>query len=303
MKRSVMADIILKCFSAIPRELRMNLLTGMFRLFYHLSPKQRLITIHNLTCAFPEKSINEIKNIARGAYRTLGITAADFFEIPSLTKDNIGNLVAVEGLEYYTKAMEKNRGILMLGAHFSNWELTAVAISLVLKPAVITYRPLDSPTLDNLVLWVRSCTGNVLIDKERAMRKMLRSLAHNEIVATMIDQNMAWQEGVFVDFFGRPACTTNGLALLALHTDAPVVPGYILRLENGKYRMVIKEEMAVIRTGDEDADILINTQNFTRFIEDTVREYPDQWFWIHQRWKTKPWQVAKKRVEKGTANK
>ncbi len=303
MKISPVADIILKCVSAIPRELRRNLLTGMFRLFYHLSPKQRLITIYNLTCAFPEKSIKEIKNIARGAYRTLAITVADFFEIPSLTRDNIGNLVEVEGLEYYTKALEKNRGILMLGSHFSNWELTAVAISLVLKPAVITYRPLDSPTLDNLVLWVRSCTGNVLIDKEHAMRKMLRGLAHNEIVATMIDQNMAWQEGVFVDFFGRPACTTNGLALLALHTDAPVVPGYLLRLENGKYRMVIKEEMTVIRTGDEDADILINTQNFTRFIEDTVREYPDQWFWIHQRWKTKPWQVAKKRVEKGAANK
>jgi len=298
-----MADIILKCFSAIPRKLRRNLLKGMFRLFYHLAPKQRLITIHNLTCAFPEKSINEIKNIARGAYGTLGITAADFFEIPSLTKDNIGNLVEVEGLEYYTKALEKNRGILMLGAHFSNWELAAVAISLVLKPAVITYRPLDSPTLDNLVLWVRSCTGNVLIDKERAMRKMLRSLAHNEIVATMIDQNMAWQEGVFVDFFGRPACTTNGLALLALHTDAPVVPGYILRLENGKYRMVIKEEMAVIRTGDKDADILINTQNFTRFIEDTVREYPDQWFWIHQRWKTKPWQAPEMHRRAGTTNK
>jgi KDO2-lipid IV(A) lauroyltransferase len=303
MKKSAAADIILRCLSAIPRKLRIGFFAGMFRLFYHLSPKQRLITIHNLTCAFPEKSINEIKNIARGAYRTLGITAADFFEIPFLTKDNIGDLVEVEGLEYYTKALEKNRGILMLGAHFSNWELTAVAISLVLKPAVITYRPLDSPTLDNLVLWVRSCTGNVLIDKERAMRKMLRSLAHNEIVATMIDQNMAWQEGVFVDFFGRPACTTNGLALLALHTDAPVVPGYILRLENGKYRMVIKEEMEVIRTGDADADILINTQHFTRFIEDTVREYPDQWFWLHQRWKTKPWQVAKKRVEIGAANK
>jgi KDO2-lipid IV(A) lauroyltransferase len=176
-------------------------------------------------------------------------------------------------------------------------------MSLVLKPAVITYRPLDSPTLDNLVLWVRSCTGNVLIDKERAMRKMLRSLAHNEIVATMIDQNMAWQEGVFVDFFGRPACTTNGLALLALRTDAPVIPGYILRLENGKYRMIIKEEMAVIRTGDKDADILINTQNFTRFIEDTIKEYPDQWFWIHQRWKTKPWQAPEMHSRAGKTNK
>ena len=302
MKISPVADIILKCLSAIPRELRRDILVGMFRLFYYLSPRQRFITIHNLRRAFPEKSVNEIKKVARGAYRTLAITVADFFEIPSLTKDNIGNLVEVEGLEYYTKALEKNKGILLLGAHFSNWELTAAAISLVLKPAVITYRPLDSPTLDNLVLWVRSCTGNVLIDKEHAMRKMLRGLAHNEIVATMIDQNMAWHEGVFVDFFGRPACTTNGLALLALHMDAPVVPGYILRLENGKYRMVIKEEIAVIRTGDKDADILINTQNFSRFIEDTVREYPDQWFWMHQRWKTKPWQVAKKHMEEGAAD-
>jgi len=303
MKKPATVDIILRCLSAIPRKLRIGFFAGMFRLFYHLSPKQRLITIHNLTRAFPEKSINEIRDIARGAYRTLGITAADFFEIPSLTKDNIGNLVEVEGLEHFTKALEKNRGILMLGAHFGNWELAAVAVSLVLKPAVITYRPLDSTTLDNLVLWVRSSSGNILIDKKRAMRKMLRGLANNEIVATMIDQNMAWEEGVFVDFLGRPACTTNGLALLALHTDAPVVPGYIRRLENGKYRMVIKEEMAVIRTGNKDADILINTQNFTRFIEDTVREYPDQWFWIHQRWKTKPWQVAKMHVEKGAATK
>ena len=303
MKISPVADIILKCMSAIPRELRRNISIGMFRLFYYLSPRQRFITIHNLRRAFPEKSSDEIIATARGAYRTLGIVIADFFDIPSLTKENIGNLVEVEGLEYYTKALEKNRGILMFGAHFSNWELAAVTMSLVLKPAVITYRPLDSPTLDNLVLWLRTCTGNVLINKERAMRKMLRSLANNEIVATMIDQNMAWQEGVFVDFFGRPACTTTGLALLALHTDAPVVPGYILRLENGKYRMVIKEEIAVIRTGDKDADILINTQNFTKFIEDTVREYPDQWFWIHQRWKTKPWQAAKTHAKEGAANK
>jgi KDO2-lipid IV(A) lauroyltransferase len=304
MKKAATTDIILKCFISIPRKLRIGFFTGMFRLFYYLSPKQRLITIHNLRCAFPEKSITEIKNIARGAYRTLGITAADFFEIPSLTKDNIGNLVAVEGLEYCTKALEKKRGILMLGAHFGNWELAAVAFSLVLKPAVITYRPLDSPTFDNLVLWVRSSSGNILIDKERAMRKMLRSLAHNEIVATMIDQNMAWQEGIFVDFFGRPACTTTGVALITLHTEAPVIPAYLVSLESGKYRLVIKEEVPVVRTGDEDNDLLINTQNFTKVVEDLVREYPEQWFWLHQRWKTKPWQVPKKnRLVTGVVNK
>ncbi len=160
MKKSPVADIILKCLSAIPRELRRNILIGMFRLFYYLSPRQRFITIHNLRRAFPEKSADEIIATAKGVYRTLGIVAADFFDIPSLTKENIGDLVEVEGLENLKKALEKNRGILMFGAHFGNWELAAAAISLVLKPAVIIYRPLDSPILDNLVLWVRSCTGN-----------------------------------------------------------------------------------------------------------------------------------------------
>jgi Kdo2-lipid IVA lauroyltransferase/acyltransferase len=132
---------------------------------------------------------------------------------------------------------------------------------------------------------------------------MLRTLRRNEILGILIDQNMASYEGVFVDFFERPACTTNGLALLAIRTQAPVVPGYIVRLENGKYRLVFKEEMRIIRTGDEDEDIVINTQNFTRVIEGTVREYPDQWLWIHQRWKTKPWQEGKPHVEKGASKK
>ena len=291
MKKSATTDIILKCFGAVPRKLRIGFFTGLFRLFYHFSARQRLITIHNLRCAFPEKSADEIKTIAKGVYRTLGIVTADFFDIPSLTKDNIGDLVEVEGLENCQKALEKNRGLLMFGAHFGNWELSVVTISLQLKPMVVIYRPLDSSILEDLVFWVRSSAGNIPLPKDRAMRQMLRSLKKNEILGILIDQNVAWQEGVFVDFFGRPACTTNGLALLALHTDAPVIPGYIVRLENGKYRLVIKEEMQVVHTGNEDEDILINTQNFTRVIEDMVRQHPDQWLWIHQRWKTKPWQV------------
>jgi Kdo2-lipid IVA lauroyltransferase/acyltransferase len=303
MKRSVLAGIILKCVSAIPRESRRALFIGMFRLFYYLSPRQRFITIHNLRRAFPEKSTDEIIATAKGVYRTLGIVAADFFDIPSLTKENIGDLVEVEGLENLQKALEKNKGVLLFGAHFGNWELAVIAISLLLKPVVVIYRPLDSSVLNDLVALVRSSTGNTPVPKERAMRQMLRSLRRNEILGILMDQNVAWQEGVFVDFFGRPACTTNGLALLALYTEAPVIPGYIVRLENGKYRLVIKEEMQVIRAGDEDADILINTQNFTRVIEDTIREHPDQWLWIHQRWKTKPWQAEQTHVEESAANK
>ncbi len=302
MKKSPVVNIILKCFSAIPRELRWSISIGIFRLFYYLSPRQRFITIHNLRCAFPEKSADEVIATAKGVYRTLGIVAADFFDIPSLTKENIGDLVEVEGLEHLKKAVEMNRGVLMFGAHFGNWELGAAAIPIILKPSAVIYRPLDNSILDNLVLWVRSSTGNKPVPKEHAMRQMLRILKKNEILGIMIDQNMAWQEGVFVDFFGRPACTTNGLAHLALRTEAPVIPGYIVRLENGNYRLVFKEAMEIIRTGDDDEDILINTQNFTRVIEATIREYPDQWLWIHQRWKTKPWQVVKKYVEEGTSN-
>lgn len=295
MSRMTSVDIVLKSFSAIPRTVRRYISTRLFGLFYHLSPKQRLIAIHNLKQAFPEKSMEEIIIIARGVYRTMGVVAADFFELPSLTKENIENLVEIQGMEHCWKALEKGKGLLMFGAHFGNWELASIVVSLFLrKNLAALYRPLDNHFLDNLVTKVRSSTGITPLPKERAMRPMLRILKKNGILGILIDQNMAWQEGVFVDFFGRPACTTDGLALLTLHTEAPVIPFYCVRLENGTYRMVIGEEMEVVRTDNQQEDVLTNTQNFTRVIEDTVRRYPDQWLWVHQRWKTKHFQVPER---------
>jgi KDO2-lipid IV(A) lauroyltransferase len=289
-----LADILLFCFRTIPAPLRRALFTGCFRLFYHLVPRQRLIALYNLRSAFPEKTEDEILRIARGVYRNLGIVAAEFFDLPRLTKETIGEFVEAEGLEHCTKALEKGRGVLMFGAHFGNWELEAVAASLLVKPLVVIYRPLDSAVLDALVLRARSATGNVPLAKDRAMRPMLRSLKENGILGILIDQNVAWYEGVFVDYFGRPACTTDGLALLALHTEAPVLPAYMVRRPDNRYRLVIGPEVEVTRTGDREADILANTQRFTKVIEETVRQYPDQWLWVHQRWKTQPCQVRRK---------
>jgi len=294
MKGSISTKIVLKSFGAIPLKARRNLFTWLFGLFYHLSPKQRLIAIHNLQMAFPEKDMKEITTITKGVYRTLGIVTADLFEIPSLTRENIGNLVEVQGIENCWKALEKNKGLLMFGAHFGNWEIQAITVPLFLKNVAAIYRPLDNSFLDNMVALLRSSTGSTLLPKERAMRPMLRSLKKNGVVGILIDQNVAWQEGVFVNFFGRPACTTDGLALLALHTEAPVIPSYIVRLDNGKYRLTFKSEMEIIRTDNEHEDVLINTQNFTKVIEDTIRMYPDQWLWVHQRWKTKLCQVPEK---------
>lgn len=288
MKKNTTTTVVLNLFSTIPRKIRRNICIALFLVFYHLAPRRRLIAIHNIKRAFPEKSIEEIVAIAKGVYRNMAIVAADFFDIPKLTQDHLNELIEIEGLEHCLKALEKNKGILMFGAHFGNWELGAITLSLVLKPSVVIYRPLDNPLLENLVTWVRSCTGNIPIAKDFAMRSMLRHLKKNDILGILIDQNVSRAEGVFVDFFGRPACTTVGMALLALHTGAPAIPGYVVRLTDGRYRFIFGEEVELVRTGNREQDIVVNTQIFTSIVEDTIRKYPDQWLWVHQRWKTMP---------------
>ncbi|MCL2669989.1 MAG: lysophospholipid acyltransferase family protein [Syntrophaceae bacterium] len=291
MTTASIADILISGFGRIPLVARRKLFVALFRLFYHLSPRQRLIATYNLRRAFPEKPLDEIRRIVLGVYRNLGIVSAEFFTLPRLTRKNIGTLVEAEGLEHCKKALEKQKGVLLFGAHFSNWELEAVAVSLLIKPGLIIYRPLDSTLLDRLVWRVRSATGNRPLAKEHAMRSMLRSLKRNEILGIKIDQNVAWHEGVFVDYFGRPACTTDGLGILAIHTEAPVLPASLTRLPDGRYRFAIGPEVEISRTGDQDRDVLINTQRFTKVIEETVRRYPNQWLWVHQRWKTQRCQI------------
>jgi KDO2-lipid IV(A) lauroyltransferase len=281
------ARLIWVCFSAISETWRKALFVRLALFFYYLSPKHRLIALQNLKMAFPDKSMPELIYIAKGVYRNIGTVLAEFFKIPALTKQNIRQWVDVEGLENLENALKKNRGVLIFSAHLGNWELLAAAIAVLCKPSVVLYRRLDNPVLENLVLWVRSSTGNILLLKDGAMRSMLQYLKRNAAMGILIDQNMAWQEGVFVDFFGRPACTTEGIAFLALHTGAPVHSVFVIRRPDGSYRLIISKEVEIIQTGDQNADVRTNTQNFTKIVEDMVRQYPDQWLWVHQRWKTK----------------
>ena len=285
------ATFLIRSGGLIPAVLRRFLFTIVALAYYQLFPRHRLIALYNLQLAFPEKTMAEITVIATKVYRNIALVGAELFAIPAFTPDNIHDMVEVTGLDNCRQALARGRGVLLFSAHFGNWEISAAAMAFLLKPLVVVYRPLDNAVLDDMIGRIRSATGNTLLAKEKAMRQILRNLQKNRIVGILIDQNMARQEGVFVKYFSRTACTTDAVAQLALRTKAAVIPSFALRLPGGRYRLILGPEMKTVETGDWDADVIVNTQNYTKAVEDMVRQHPDQWLWVHHRWKTKPWQV------------
>jgi KDO2-lipid IV(A) lauroyltransferase len=295
VEKTSATSIILFCFQCVPLSIRKLFFKFLLALFYHASAKHRLIALHNLRCAFPEENMEELIRIAKGVYRNLAITAAEFFSMPSITRENLHEWVEMEGQEHFEAGIAQGKGLLTIIAHFGNWELMPVTVPMFLKfpkPSYIVYRPLDSPVLDNMVEHVRTINGNEMIAKGGSGKRIMELLKENHSIAILSDQNVAAREGVFVDFFGRPACTGVGLAVLALRSGAPVLPMFMARQKSGKYKFILKPLVEISQTGDYQRDLLENTQRFTKIVEDVVREYPDQWFWIHQRWKTTKWQIG-----------
>lgn len=292
IKKTIATGIILFCFRCVPLSIRKLFFASLLMVFYHTVAKHRLITLHNLHRAFPEKNMEELIRIAKGVYRNLAITAAEFFGMPAITRENLHEWVELEGLEHFEAGIAQGKGLLTIIAHFGNWELMPVTAPFFLNPSYIIYRPLDSPVLDNMVEYVRTINGNVMVKKGGSGKRIIELLNDNRSIGILSDQNVAAREGVFVDFFGRQACTGVGLAVLALRSGAPVLPMFMARQKSGKYKFILKPLVEISRSGDYEQDLLDNTQRFTKVVEDTVREYPDQWFWLHQRWKTKEMQIA-----------
>lgn len=290
MKKTRTTAVIIFVFRLIPLCLRRMLFKALLRLFYHASAKHRVIALHNLRSAFPEKSLDEIEAIARGVYRHLALVMAELFEMPYITRENLHEWADVEGLEHLENAFAQGRGVLSVVAHFGNWELMTVAVPLFARPMQIVYRPLDSPVMDNLLGWIRTKHGNSLIPKGGAGKQIIRLLSENNAIGILSDQNVSAAEGIFINFFGRPACTSVGTAVLALQSGAPVLPAFMPRMPDGRYKLLIMPPVEIAETGDYESDLVVTTQRFTKVVEDVVRQYPDQWFWIHQRWKTKLWQ-------------
>ena len=279
----------IKILGVLPRSLSRAFAIVISQVVYLLHFRLRQVGMRNLAMVFPDKSVEDRKRILRGEFTSLGRQLAELCQFPRYTKENIDEVVVYDGLENYQRAYARGKGVLFLTAHFGGWELSAFAHSLHGHWVNIVMRPMDNEYLDRLLQSYRTMHGNKVVPKDDFVRGLLAAMKAKETVGILMDTNMTPPQGVFVDFFGIAACTASGLARIALRTDAAVVPGFtIWDSELGKYRLRFDPAVELVRTGDLEADIVTNTQRFTKVIEDYVRKYPDQWLWVHRRWKTRP---------------
>ena len=249
----------------------------------------RRVGLRNLRLAFPEKMEAEREAILQKVYRNLGYLLAEFCEMPGYTAERASRFIRYEGLENYLRARDKGKGVLVLTGHLGAWELSSFYHSLMGMPMGMVIRRLDNPLVDAFVNRVRCMHGNRVIHKDDFARGLIASMRAGETVGILMDTNMTPPQGVFVPFFGVAACTASGMARIAVKTGAAVVPGFLLWQEDeGKYVLRFGEELAVVDTGDAEADAVANTARFTAVMEDYIGQYPEQWLWMHRRWKTRP---------------
>jgi len=278
-----------KFFGVLPRPVARAFGITIGLLAYACYPRLRRVGMRNLAIAFPDKSRKEKKKILRQVYRNLGRQLAEFCLLPRYNRKNVEKIAVYEGFENFAEAEARGKGVVFLTAHFGGWEIGSYVHSLYGHPLNIVIRPLDNPHLNAMVDRYRTLHGNSTFPKQDFARGLLSSLKRGETVGILMDTNMTPPQGAFVDFFGVPACTATGLARVALHTDAAVVPGFTIWDKNlRKYRISFDRAIKLARTGNDDADALANTAAFTKVIENYVRRYPDQWLWVHRRWKTRP---------------
>jgi Kdo2-lipid IVA lauroyltransferase/acyltransferase len=246
-------------------------------------PRLRRVAMRNLEMAYPGKTPGERRHIADGVYRSIGRILVSFARFPSIDEDNVRDWIRYEGYEHFEEARQRGKGVLFATAHLGNWELSAFSHSLMARPMHVVVRPLDNPRIDALVERYRALSGNHIIEKKDAARGILRALKSSQAVGILIDQNTTLDQGVFVDFFGKKACAGTAFVKLAHHSGAAVVPGFAL-WNDDEQRYVLRFYPEIPMTGDVDGD----TQAVHAQLESVIREYPDQWLWIHRRWKTRP---------------
>lgn len=274
---------VLHTLSILPRPAAEAAGRACARLLDLALPRLRRVAMRNLANALPEQTRADHARVTDGVFRSIGRLLAAFAHFPRIRRETVSQWIRYEGFEHFEKALARGKGVLFATAHLGNWELSAFAHALMAGPMHIVVRPLDNPSINRLVETRRTLSGNRLIEKKDFARAILKALGANEAVGILIDQNASLEEGAFVDFFGIPACAGTGFARIAAHTGATVVPGFALWSEQER-RYVLRFYPSIEMTGDAVED----TKALHRQLEAVIREYPDQWLWIHRRWKTRP---------------
>lgn len=254
-----------------------------------LVSRWRDVAESNLKLALPELDSAARRRIRRGVYRNLGRVVLALAKLPAWSERTIRQHIDFSGLENFRAAEARGSGVLLLTGHLGNWELGALAHGAVVGPISVMVRPIANPLVDRMVEARRSAHGNRVIAKRNSAREVLKTLSAGGTVGILADQNALPEDAVFVEFLGRPAATHKGFAQLALRSGAAVVPAFA-RWNAASKRHVVEygPEIEIVRSGVAERDIEINTQRFQRALEEQVRANPDQWLWLHRRWKTQP---------------
>ena len=272
------ARLVIAFFRVIPRSAGAAIIRLLSAVFYYLDARHRHIADVNLRMAFPEMPRRRRKAIALRSFQNAGMNLLEISRLDMLTPENISGLVDYDktaGLDNYRAALNRSAGILYLTGHFSSWELLPTAHALHGYPLSFTTRPLDNARLEKYLRRVRESKGNTVIYKKDSARRILKELKAGRTAGVLMDHNVSPAEGIFVDFFGIPAATSTGVALLALRTGAPLLTGYLTPLRNGRYTIKFLPPIDMIRTGDTTEDLRVNTQRLNNVLENIIREQPE----------------------------
>jgi KDO2-lipid IV(A) lauroyltransferase len=285
------ARTILSGLGILPRRAAIGVGLAVGQIVSRLPGSLRRTGIRNLEIAFPEMPEDERLRLLRGSFASLGRLLGEFSQLRRATPETLREMIEYDevGLAHLREAERTKRGVIFLTGHLGVWELHSFGWSALEYPLSFLVRPLDNPRVEELIESIRTRFGNRAIDKQSAARQALRVLRQGGTLGILSDLNTQTREGVFVPFFGKLACTTAGIATLALKTDAVVIPTCaVWNKERQRYFFHGDPPVELVRTGDQEKDIEVNTARFAAAVERMVRLYPDQWLWIHKRWKTRP---------------
>jgi Kdo2-lipid IVA lauroyltransferase/acyltransferase len=281
--------VLIGAMGLLPRRPARRIGAAIGALAFLFVPRLRRVGYRNLQIAFPSLSGADYTAILRAEYRSLGQQLAEFCQMRKYTPEGTRSFITYDGLNHYLAARDAGQGVLILTGHLGAWELSSFYHSLMGYPMSMVIRRLDNELVDRLVNDIRCRHGNKVVHKDDFARGLISAMRQGETVGILMDTNMTPPQGVFVDFFGTPACTASGMARVALKTGAAVLPGFLLWEESSqRYVLRFGEPLRLIRSDDNDLDIVANTALFTRVLEDYIRQYPQQWLWLHRRWKTRP---------------